>query len=398
MIVHNEFRWPRLLVCALPRNIDRSGCSARRFATTIPEETMSSPAAAAERKTVQRGHTATMTAAVLPGVGEQLQVGKVAVPSIGSRDVLLQVEACGVCHTDLHVAEGLFRAFGMDTFPLIPGHEAVGRVAQVGADVTHLKEGDRVGMYFCFSCGLCRNCLTGWETACATLLTNPQLAGISVDGGYAEYVRVPAEHLVRIPEQLDFVDAAPFFCSGLTMYGGFKAAGLQPHQRVAVLGIGGLGHLAVPIAKAMGAEVVAITSNGKEQAARDLGADEVITRNGDVGQQLLALGGADVILTTTIDGGDITSVMQGLRPLGSYVITGMTTDPLPITPAAFALMQQRVIGSIIGTRADLEELLALAVRHQIRPTTEVYKLEQVNTVHDRLRKQQVRLRAVLTPN
>ena len=340
----------------------------------------------------------TMRAAVLPEVNRKLEMSSVAIPKLGHGDALLEVEACGVCHTDLHVADGFFRPFGFDKFPIVLGHEAVGRVVEIGEGVTHLNVGDRAGMYFCFSCGLCRNCLIGKETACATLLTAPQLAGINVDGGYAEYLRVPAKHLLPIPDQLDAVDAAPFFCGGVTMYGGLKAAGLQPHQRVAILGIGGLGHLGIQIAKAMGAEVIAITSKEKVGDARELGADAVITRNGDIGAQLMELGGADVILSTTLDTADINKVMQGLRPLGAYVLTGMTMDPLKITPAPFALFQQRVIGSIIGTRADLQELLDLAVRHDIRPKTEVYKLDEANAVHEKLRNQQVRLRAVLTPN
>lgn len=340
----------------------------------------------------------TMKAAVLPAVDQPLEMREVAIPRVGAGDALLEVEACGVCHTDLHVAEGFFRPFGFEKFPIILGHEAVGRVAEVGEGVKHLKVGDRAGMYFLFSCGLCPSCLSGRETACFTLLTAPQLAGVNVDGGYAQYVRVPAEHLLAIPDALDSVNAAPFLCGGITMYGGLKAAGLRPHQRVAMLGIGGLGHLGIQIAKAMGAEVIAITSEGKQDNARAAGADEVITRDGDVGQQLMALGGADVIVSTTLDSGDINKVMQGLRPLGSYVITGMTMDPLTITPAPFALFQQRVIGSIIGTRAEIQELLNLAVRHNIRPQTEVYKLDEANRVHERLRKQQVRLRAVLTPS
>ena len=339
-----------------------------------------------------------MKAAVQERVDQPLAIRDVPMPDPGRRDALVRVEACGVCHTDLHLADGFFQPLGIDVFPIIPGHEVVGVVEDVGPDVTHLKRGDRVGAYFFWTCGLCAQCLGGHETGCATLFTSPKLHGFTVDGGYAEYVRIPAEHLIRLPDDLDFIDAAPLFCGGVTMYGGFKSAGLRPDQRVAVLGIGGLGHLGIQIAKAMGAEVIAITSAGKEEWARDLGADQVITRNGDVGEQLLDLGGADVILTTTIDSADIGKVMRGLRIRGSFVITGMTADPLSIMPAGFAFAQQRIIGSIIGTRRDQAELLDLAVRNDIRPVTEVYPLDQVNEVHNRLRQQKVRLRAVLKPN
>ena len=339
-----------------------------------------------------------MKAAVQEQADQPLVVQDVPMPEIGRRDALLRVEACGVCHTDLHLADGFFQPLGIDVFPIIPGHEVVGVVEEVSPDVKHVKPGDRVGAYFFWTCGLCPHCLGGHETGCATLFTDPKLHGFTVDGGYAEYMKIPAEYLLRLPDALDFVDAAPLFCGGVTVYGGFKSAGLRPDQRVAILGIGGLGHLGIQIAKAMGAEVIAITSGGKEDWARELGADQVITRNGDIGQQLLELGGADVILTTTIEPADIASVMQGLRVRGSYVITGMTADPLSIMPAAFAFAQQRIIGSIIGTRRDQAELLDLVVRNNIRPVTEVYPLDEVNEVHDRLRDQKVRLRAVLTPS
>ena len=339
-----------------------------------------------------------MKAAVQEHVNQELVIRDVPMPTPGRRDALLKVEACGVCHTDLHLTDGFFRPLGIDVFPIVPGHEVVGTVEEVGPDVSHVKRGDRVGAYFFWTCGLCTHCLGGEETGCATLLTAPRLHGFSVDGGYAEYMRIPAEHLLRLPDELDFVVSAPLFCGGITMYGGFKRAGLRPDQRVAVLGIGGLGHLGIQIANAMGAEVVAITSQGKEEWARDLGAHHVIARNGDVGQQLLELGGADVVLSTTIDSGDIANVMKGVRVRGSLVLTGMTADLVSVMPAGFAFAQQRIIGSIIGTRRDQAELLDLAVRNDIRPVTEVYPLDRVNEVHRRLRDQKVRLRAVLKPS
>jgi D-arabinose 1-dehydrogenase-like Zn-dependent alcohol dehydrogenase len=224
------------------------------------------------------------------------------------------------------------------------------------------------------------------------------MTGFSLNGGYAEFMSTPAEFLVSVPDELAFTDAAPLFCGGITMYGALKQAGVRADQRVAILGMGGLGHMGVAIAKAMGAEVVALTSAGKESWAMELGADRVIARNGNVGQQLLALGGADVIVSTTIDPTDINNVLQGLRPRGSFVLTGMTTEPFSLMPAGFAFAQQRVIGSVIGTRREHAELLDLAVRHRIRPVTETYPLADANAVHDRLREQKVRLRAVLLPS
>ena len=339
-----------------------------------------------------------MKAAVIEQVGKPMVLQNLPMPIVGRRDALVKVAACGVCHTDLHLAEGFFRPLGIDVFPIVPGHEVVGVVEEVGADVSHLKRGDRVGAFFFQTCGLCQHCLGGHETACHTLFSGPRMTGFSMNGGYAEYMATPAEFLVPLPDELSFTEAAPLFCGGITMYGGLKRAGVRADQRVAILGLGGLGHMGVAIAKAMGAEVVAITSAGKESWAKELGADRVITRNGNIGQQLLEIGGADVILSTTIDPADIANALQGLRVRGSYVLTGMTTEPLSLMPAGFAFAQQRVIGSVIGTRREQAELLDLVVRHRIRPVTETYALSEVNAVHDRLREQKVRLRAVLQPS
>lgn len=177
-----------------------------------------------------------------------------------------------MCHTDLHIAEGFLAGFGIDPFPLVLGHEVTGVVEQVGADVNHLNTGERVGVYYVFTCGRCRYCLSGQEEACLTLYSEFPLGGFTLDGGYARYMKVPADYVIPLPEELDFVAAAPLFCGGLTVYGGFKNAELRPGQRAAVLGIGGLGHLAIPIARAMGAEVIAITSTeAKVELARQLG-------------------------------------------------------------------------------------------------------------------------------
>lgn len=339
-----------------------------------------------------------MKAAIQEAVGRPLQVREVPMPRIGPRDALLRVEACGICHSDLSLAEGFFQPLGLDVFPIIPGHEVAGVVEEVGPEVKHLKPGDRVGAYFFQPCGLCPGCRGGHETACDTLFAGPTLNGYTVDGGYAEYMATPAEYLVPLPDDLPFEAAAPLFCGGISVYGGLREAGVRADQRVAVLGMGGLGHMAVSIARAMGAEVIAVTSAGKEGLAWELGADHVVTRNGDVGAQLREMGGADVILSTTVDPEDVNRALQGLRVRGSLVLLGMTSEPFAIAPAVFAFSQQRVIGSIIGTRRQQAELLELAARRGIRPVVETYPLERVNEAHERVRNREVRLRAVLTPH
>lgn len=339
-----------------------------------------------------------MQAVVLEKPEGALTLKQVPDPEISSREVLVEVQACGVCHTDVHLREGFFRPLGIDVFPIIPGHEITGTIREVGRDVSHLKPGDRVGVYFFYSCGTCRACLSGVDQACATLFTGSlPAAGLTVNGGYAQLVKAPAGAVLKLPDALDFVAAAPLFCGGLTVYGAMKNAGVKPSHRVAILGIGGLGHLAIPIARAMGAEVVAITgSKDKAAMAEGLGAHTVIVAKEEVGAQLLESGGADAIISTSIDPATIGEVMQGLRPRGSYVITGMTMEPVSVTPAAFAFAQQRVIGSIIGSRRDMAELLDLAVRHRIAPLTETHPVQDVNKVHARLSRNEVRMRAVLT--
>jgi D-arabinose 1-dehydrogenase-like Zn-dependent alcohol dehydrogenase len=314
-------------------------------------------------------------------------------PRVGPRDALIRVHACGVCHTDLHVADGLIAAMGFPA-PSILGHEVGGVVEAVGDEVTHIAPGDRVGVYWIYGCGLCPFCVSGEEEVCA----QAPMAGISgADGGYADLVAVPAANVIRLPSELTFVDAAPLFCGGLTVYGALKNAGLRSGQRVAVLGIGGQGHLALAIARAMGAEVIALTSTAaKEDLARRMGAHHVITGEG-LGQRLHEMGGADVILSTTIDTHAIIQVLPGLRPLGTLVLTGITMEPLPIVPFPLLAQQQRVIGSKAGSRADMRDLLQLAASHGIRPLTQTYALAEVNTVHEQLATNKVGFRAVLTP-
>lgn len=343
-----------------------------------------------------------MKAAVLEQAQQPIVIKHVPDPSIGVHDVLIKVRACGVCHTDIHIVDGLLGGLGIDPFPLIMGHEIVGHVEQVGSGVTHLKPGDRVGAYWQFGCGHCHYCVSGKEQLCITNMGagQPQSAGVTLPGGYAEYVTLDAEYAMLLPDGMEFVDAAPFLCAGLTVYGGFKNAALRPGQRAAILGVGGLGHLAIPVAKAMGAEVIAITSTESKQAvAKQLGADHIINAcEAEAGKKLLEMGGADVVLSTTVNSAAINGAMQGLLPQGAMVLLGLTTDPLPVIPAMLLFAEQRILGSLIGSRHDFQELMKLAVQNKIRPMTETYALDDVNLAHERLREGKVRYRAVLTPN
>lgn len=332
-----------------------------------------------------------MRAAVVGGGHEGLTVTDVPRPEIGPGDVLVRVRSAGVCATDLAGIAGTPAGAPLR----IPGHEITGEVVEAGAEVTAVAAGDRVGAYMMFACGTCEPCRLGEEECCAG---GGQLAGITTHGGYAEFVRLPARAAIPLPDDLSFDEAAPFFCAGLTSYGGLRNGRLEPGQRVAIVGIGGLGHLAIPIAKALGAEVVAITSSpGKHELARGFGADHVITGDADAGKALAALGGVDVVLNTASAVEPLAHLVAGLKPLARVVLAGVGAGPVPIPAGALARNQVSILGSFIGSRAQMIELLELVRTTGMRPTIERYALDDVAAVHDRLRANEIRFRAVMAP-
>ena len=229
-----------------------------------------------------------MKAAVIEKREQPVIVTEVPDPGpVGPDEVLVKVMAAGLCHTDLHVQDGLLSDFGIEVFPLNPGHETVGVIEEAGGEVEHVKRGDRVGVYWIYACGHCPYCYSGEEQACMSWLTQMDANGFHRQGGFATYMKVPADHALPLPPQLAFADAAPLLCGGMTVYAGLKKAHLKPGQRDAVLGVGGLGHLAIQIARAMGAEVVAATSSViKLTLPRTLGADRSVVGSDDLGAQL----------------------------------------------------------------------------------------------------------------
>jgi len=313
-------------------------------------------------------------------------------------EVLVRVEAAGICHSDLHLQEGLFSDLGIDVFEAVPGHETVGVIEEVGTQVTYPRVGDRVGVYWIYACGRCSYCLSGEEQACPSWLPTLDANGFGRQGGFATHIKIPADHALMLPEGMDFGQVAPLLCGGMTVYAGLKKAAVKVGQRVAVLGCGGLGHLAIQIARAMGAEVIAGTSTeAKVETALSLGAHQAVVGSGDIGKQLRSLGGVDVVLSSTIDANAIAGVMEGLNPLGTLVLTGLTGDPLPVVPMALAFSQHHIVGSLIASRRDTQELLHLAAQNGIHAITETYGLEEANIAFDRLRKGEVRYRAVISP-
>jgi len=278
--------------------------------------------------------TGTMQAAVVEAFGQPLALRELKIPTPGPGQILVRTEACGVCHTDLHAAQGDWPL--KPTLPFIPGHEAIGLVAALGAGVKGVREGDRVGVPWLHSaCGHCEYCLTGREPVCA----EARFGGFTVDGGFAEYLLADPAYVAHIPEGLEAAAAAPIICAGLTTYKGIKESGARPGQWLAISGAGGLGHLAVQYAKAMGLLVCAIDNNdGKLAHAKRLGAAEVVvSKNPD--EMNRHAGSFDFILDTASASHDLNPYLALLKLNGTMTLVGAPDKPAPI--AAFNLIMGR---------------------------------------------------------
>lgn len=334
-----------------------------------------------------------MKAAVVTALGAPLEIREVPVPRIGPGEVLVRVRASGVCHTDLHAAMGDWPVKPQP--PFIPGHEGVGEVAALGPGVSHLKEGDRVGVPWLHSaCGRCEHCAGGWETLCEAQSNT----GYSVDGGYAEYVRADADYVGLLPAGLDWGPASPVLCAGVTVYKGLKETEVRPGQWVAISGVGGLGHMAVQYAKAMGMHVVAVDVAEPQLAlARRLGADETIdaSRQDPVAEVQRQIGGVHGALVTAVSTGAFAQAVGMLRRRGTVALVGLPPGEFPLPIFEVVLKRITVRGSIVGTRLDLAEALALAGEGRVRTTFAWDDLENVNAVLDRMRRGEVEGRTVL---
>lgn len=338
----------------------------------------------------------TMQAAVMQGFGLPLALTELPVPQPEADEVLLQVQACGVCHSDLHIIDGDTPGFRAGTkAQLIPGHEVVGTVVARGADVTHLEIGQRVGVaWLHHACGVCEQCREGLENLCR----KGTVTGMTVDGGYAQTMRAKASHAMPIPDSLDSAAAAPLFCAGVTSYRALKHAGVQAGQRVAIVGVGGLGHLAVQIAKAFGAEVIALDVDADKLAkARELGADHGFdARAPETPKAIRALGGAHVVVVTSAARAAYDLAMKCLRPAGTLSVVGLPPEPLSFGALQLVSGEYRIVGSAVGTREDLKATLALAAEGKLHCAHETQPLARVNEVLDRLRQGRVTGRLVLT--
>lgn len=335
----------------------------------------------------------TMKAAVVREFGKPLTIEEVDVPRPGAGDILVKIEACGVCHTDLHAVEGDWPI--KPNPPFIPGHEGVGHVVAVGSGVKHVKEGDRVGIPWLYSaCGHCEHCLGGWETLCE----KQENAGYSVNGGFAEYALADANYVGNIPKGLDFIDVAPILCAGVTVYKGLKMTDTRPGNWVVISGIGGLGHMAVQYAKAMGLNVAAVdVDDSKLALAERLGAS--ITVNAKTTDPIAFLkkeiGSAHGALVTAVSPKAFEQAIGMVRRGGTVSLNGLPPGQFPLDIFGMVLNGVTVRGSIVGSRLDLQESLEFAELGKVKATVSTDKLENVNDVFDRMHKGQIEGRVVL---
>ena len=336
-----------------------------------------------------------MKAAILADFGQPLRIEEVPQPVPEADEVLIQVEVCGVCHSDLHIVHGDLPGFRAGTKPrLIPGHEVVGRVVGKGAAVQHLALGDRVGVAWLHSaCGVCEQCREGLENLCRKGV----VTGLMVDGGYAEFMRAKASHALRVPDALSSAQAAPLFCAGVTVYRALKNAQAAAGQRIAIFGIGGLGHLAVQIARAMGAEVVALdVAEDKLALARELGAVAAFNvTDPDALKSVRKLGGVHVAVVTSAAKPAYDMALKCLRPAGTLAVVGLPAEALSWPALALVGSEVRIVSAAVGTRDDLRAVLALAQAGQVVCRIEEAPLASVNEVLDRMGRGAISGRMVL---
>jgi len=335
-----------------------------------------------------------MKAAIIKEFQTELQIEETLKPTPGVGQALVKLEACGVCHTDLHAINGDWPV--KPKLPLIPGHEGVGIVEVIGPNVTSVKVGDRVGIPWLYSaCGECEYCLAGKETLCH----DQENGGYSVDGGYAEYCLAAADYVAKIPENLSSVEAAPILCAGVTTYKALKVSGAKPGDWVAIYGIGGLGHVALQYAKAMGFNVVAVDiADEKLELAKKLGADMTVNgKNEDPAEAIQQqIGGVQAAISVAVSKVPFEQAYRSIKRGGTLVAVGLPHDELPIPIFNTVLNAITVKGSIVGTRLDMKEALDFAARGKVKAQIETAPLSEVNTVLDKMEKGQINGRIVLT--
>ncbi|EKM0370743.1 alcohol dehydrogenase AdhP [Cronobacter turicensis] len=334
-----------------------------------------------------------MKAAVVKAFGQPLEIQEVLVPEVTPGKVLVKIVATGVCHTDLHAAEGDWPV--KPNPPFIPGHEGVGHVVAVGQGVTHIKEGDRVGVPWLYSaCGHCEHCLSGWETLCH----GQQNSGYSVNGTFAEYCLADANYVGILPDNVEFTSIAPILCAGVTVYKGLKMTDTKPGDWVVISGIGGLGHLAIQYANAMGLNVAAVDiDKDKLEFAKRLGAQVVANAlEVDPGSYFHdTFGGAHGVLVTAVSPKAFAQATTMMRRGGTMVLNGLPPGKFDLSIFDMVLDGTTVRGSIVGTRKDLQEALDFAGHNKVAAEIAVEPLENINDIFDRMRNGKITGRIVV---
>ena len=314
------------------------------------------------------------------------------IPEPGARHVRIKVQACGVCHSDSFTKEGLFPGI---QYPRVPGHEIAGIIDVVGKDVSEWKPGQRVGVGWHggndFHCDSCRR---GDFVTC----TNLQVPGIAYDGGYADYVIVPAEAVASIPAELSATEAAPLMCAGITTYNALRNSGAREGDAVAIIGVGGLGHLAIQFASKMGFKTIAIgRGKDKEDLVKKLGAAHYIdSKSQNTVEELVKLGGAKIILGTVPSGKAMGEVLGGLAVNGKLILIGNSDEALEVPPTLFISGRRSVVGWPAGTSMDSQDTLSFSVLSGVRSMNEVFPLERAPEAYERMMSGKARFRAVLT--
>jgi alcohol dehydrogenase/propanol-preferring alcohol dehydrogenase len=324
--------------------------------------------------------------------GAPLELVERELPQPGRGEVRVKVQACGVCHSDTVAKEGLFPSI---PYPIVPGHEVAGIVDAVGEGAVGWSVGTRVGVgWFGGHCGHCEPCRRGLLIDCRNL----RIPGVTYNGGYAEAMVCPADALALIPDELSPVDAAPLLCAGVTTYNALRESGARPGDLVAILGIGGLGHLGVQFAAKMGFRTVAIARGvDKEPLARKLGAHVYLnSQTQDVAAELSKLGGAKTILATVTSGKAMSSVIPGLATRGKLVVVGAGMDPIRVTPLDLIFGSRTIVGHASGASIDSQDTLAFSALSGVRPTIEIMPLERAAEAFDKMMRNEARFRMVLT--
>ena len=315
------------------------------------------------------------------------------IPEPGAGQVRIKVEACGICHSDSMTKEGLWPGI---QYPRVPGHEVAGIVDAVGSGVAGWKEGQRVGVgWHGGHCGYCDSCRRGDFVTCQVA---PKVPGIAYDGGYAEYMIAPASALAGIPEGLSAVDAGPLMCAGITTFNSLRNSGARPGDLVAILGIGGLGHLGIQFAAKMGFRTVAIARGmDKEPLARKLGAWSYIdSKTQDPAAELLKLGGAKVVLATVTNGDAMSATLGGLGVNGKLVILGAAAEPLQVPGIPLLLGRRSIMGWPSGSSIDSQDTLSFSLLTGVRAMNEVFPLERAAEAYEHMMSGKARFRVVLT--